>query len=74
MHFTYDLFGGYLIAKYLVEQAADDVHGFLNSEEAVALLFGENRQTLHPMEEDICRCLAALLPAKTGKFLHQLLK
>ncbi len=71
MHFTYDLFGGYLIAKYLVEQAANNVHGFLNSKEAVALLFGENYQTLHPMEEDICRCLAALLPAKTGKFLHQ---
>ena len=71
MHFTYDLFGGYLIAKYLVEQAADDVHGFLNSEEATAVLFGKDHQTLHPMEEDICRCLAALLPAKTGKFLHQ---
>ena len=71
MHFTYDLFGGYLIAKYLVDQAADDVQAFLNSEEAVALLFGEDYQTLHPMEEDICRCLAALLPAKTGKFLHQ---
>ena len=71
MHFTYDLFGGYLIAKYLVDQAADDVQAFLNSEEAVALLFGEDYQTLHPMEEDICRCLAALLPAKTEKFLHQ---
>ena len=72
MYFTYDLLGGYLIAKHLVEQAADDVHGFLNSEEATAVLFGKNHQTLHPMEEDICRCLAALLPAKTGKFLHQL--
>ena len=72
MHFTYDLFGGYLIAKYLVEQAADDVQGFLNSEKATAVLFGKDHQTLHPMEEDICRCLAALLPAKTGKFLHQL--
>lgn len=74
MSFTYDLLGGYLIAKYLVEQAVDDVQEFLNNEEIVTLLFGENRQTLHPMEEDICRCLAALLPAKTGKFLHQLLK
>ena len=71
MSFTYDLLGGYLIAKYLVEQATDDLPGFLNSEEVVALLFGEDYQTLHPMEEDICRCLAALLPAKTGKFLHQ---
>ena len=71
MYFTYDLLGGYLIAKYLVQQAADDVQAFLNSEEVIALLFGENRQTLHPMHEDICRCLAAFLPAKTGKFLHE---
>ena len=72
MSFTYDLLGGYLIAKYLVQQAADDVQAFLNSEEVVASLFGENHKTLHPMEEDICRCLAALLPVKTGKFLHEL--
>ena len=71
MHFTYDLLGGYLIAKHLAEQAADDVQGFLNNEEIIALLFGENYQTLHPMHEDICRCLAALLPAKTGHFLHE---
>ena len=72
MSFTYDLLGGYLIAKYLVDQAADDVQAFLNSEEAVALLFGEDYQTLHPMHEDICRCLAALVPAETGHFLHEL--
>ncbi len=72
MYFTYDLLGSYLIAQYLVEQADGDVQGFLNSEEPVALLFGENRQTLHPMYEDIVRCLAALLPAKIGQFLHEL--
>ena len=72
MHFTYDLLGGYLIAKHLVEQAADDVQEFLNSKETVALLFGEDYQTLHPLQEDICRCLAALLPGKTGKFLHEI--
>ena len=71
MQFTYDLLGGYLIAKYLLEQANDDVQGFINNEEVVRALFSEDYQTLHPMEEDICRCLAALLPAKTGKFLHQ---
>ncbi len=71
VYFTYDLLGGYLIAKYLVEQAADEMQGFLNSEEVRAALFSEDHQTLHPMEEDICRCLAALLPIKTGKFLHQ---
>ena len=72
VYFTYDLLGGYLIAQYLVNQAADDVQGFLNSEVAVALLLGEDYQTLHPLHEDICRCLAALLPVKTGHFLHEL--
>ena len=72
MHFTYDLLGGYLIAKYLVEQAEDNVQGFLNSEEIIAALFSEDYQTLHPMHEDIVRCLAALLPSTTGYFLHEL--
>lgn len=72
MHFTYDLLGGYLIAKYLLEQADDDVQGFINSEEVMAALFSDDHQILHPMHEDIVRCLAVLLPAKTGKFLHQL--
>ena len=74
MYFTYDLLGSYLIVQYLVDQATEDVQAFLNSEEAVALLFGEDYQTLHPLQEDICRCLAALLPAKTGHFLHELSK
>ena len=72
MYFTYDLLGSYMIAQYLVDQAADDVYGFLNSEEATAVLFGKNHQTLHPMHEDICRCLAAIVPAETGHFLHEL--
>ena len=71
MSFTYDLLGGYLIAKYLVEHAADDPQGFLNSKETVNVLFSEDHQTLHPLHEDICRCLAAILPAQTGNFLHQ---
>ena len=70
--FTYDLLGGYLIAKYLVEQAAGNVQTFLNGEDVATLLFGENHHILHPLQEDICRCLAALLPAKTGHFLHEL--
>ena len=72
MYFTYDLLGGYLIAKYLVQQAADNVQDFLHREETVAALFNENRQILPPMRDDILRCLAALLPARTGQFLHNL--
>lgn len=72
VYFTYDLLGGYLIAKYLLEQADDDVQGFINSEEVAGALFSEDYQTLHPMHEDIRRCLAALIPSKTGEYLHNL--
>ena len=71
MYFTYDLLGGYTIAQYLLQQASDDVEGFLNGEETVASLFGEAYGTLHPMYGDIRRCMAALLPAATGKLLHE---
>ena len=74
MSFTYDLLGGYLIAEYLLEQADDDIQGFINSEEVVEALFSENYQTLHPLHEDISRCLAALIPSKTGEYLHHLTK
>ena len=72
MYFTYDLLGGYLIAKYLIQQAADDVQDFLHREETLAALFSEYYDTLPPLHSDIGRCLAALLPAKTGQFLHNL--
>ena len=72
LYFTYDLLGGYLVAKYLIQQAAEDVQGFLQREETVAMLFSENYQTLHPLHSDISRCLAVLLPTKTGQFLHDL--
>ena len=72
MGFTYDLLGGYLIAKYLIQQAAEDLRGFLRQGDTVALLFGEDHQAWHPMHEDISRCLAALLPSETGQFLHKL--
>ena len=73
LFFTYDLLGGYLIAKYLIQQSADDIPGFLHREETLAALFSEYYETLHPLHSDIGRCLAALLPAKSGQFLHNLL-
>ncbi len=72
VYFTYDLLGGYLIAQYLLKQADDNVQGFINSEEEAGTLFSEDYQTLHPMHEDISRCLAALIPSKTGEYLHNL--
>ena len=61
-----------MIAKYLIQQATDDVQGFLRHEETVEALFGEDHQILHPMHEDIGKCLAALLPSAIGHYLHEL--
>lgn len=70
--FTYDLFGGYVIAKYLVDQENLNLKHFLNSEETIKLLFSEDYRTLHPLYGDINRCFAALVPIKRKKFLHNL--
>lgn len=71
--FTYDLFGGYLIAKYLIKQAENNIQAMVQSEEIIAALFGDNFKQLHPLYNDIGRCLAALIPVQTGLYLHNLI-
>lgn len=71
--FTYDLLGGYMIAQYLISEAHDNLKGFLNSEETKATLFNGDHKSLHPMYEDIRRCLAVLIRIQAGKYLHDLL-
>lgn len=71
VYFTYDLLGGYLIAKYLIQQAIDDGQGFLRR--SVSKLVSEDSRTLHPLLNGVIKCLTTLLPAKMGRFLHQLL-
>lgn len=68
LYFTYDLFGGYIIAKYLLHET-DDLELFINSEKTTKSLFNEDYKTLHPLYNDISRCLAALMPIETGSFL-----
>lgn len=70
--FTYDLFGGYIIAKYLVDQEKLNLKNFINSEKTIKSLFSDDYNTLHPLYEDIKRCLAALVPIKRKEFLHNL--
>lgn len=72
VYFTYDLLGGYVIAQYLVQQAADNIGKFVQAKETVEALFSDDHRTLHPLHEDICRCFAVLLPVKIGKYLHKL--
>ncbi|MGG3466781.1 hypothetical protein ABES02_04420 [Neobacillus pocheonensis] len=67
--FTYDLLGGYLIASYLLQRNKDSLLEFFNDQYTISLLFGEEFNARHPLHEDINRCLAALLPVFSGKYL-----
>jgi hypothetical protein len=70
--FTYDLLGGYVIARQLLTKHSTDLVGFLNAEKTISALYCDNYSTLHPLYEDIRRCVAALLPVQTGQYLHDL--
>jgi len=70
--FTYDLLGGYLIARYLIRREADNLEAFIRSEDTIKTLFSDDHRTLHPLYNDIGRALAVLLPVQTGKYLHEL--
>lgn len=72
LYFTHDLLAGYIIAQYLIEQAHEDYSAYFNSADLIKSLFSEDYQQSHPLHEDICRCLAALLPVRTGTYLHEL--
>jgi len=74
VYFTFGLLGGYLIAQYLIQEAGDDIEHFIQSEKTNALLFNTDFRTLHPLHDDIRRCLAALIPIKLGLYLHILSK
>ena len=69
--FTYDLLGGYLIAKYLVRTAANHRQSYLRR--AVLNIFGKERKNLHPFLNNAKGCLANLLPTKIHGFFHNFL-
>lgn len=69
--FTYDLFGGYVIANYLIEKEDFNLKEFINSEATIDTLFGKDFKRLNPLYEDIRRCFAALIPIKNLGFLHE---
>lgn len=73
--FVYDLLGGYLIAKYLLEeQSLDTIENLVKSEEFEENLLSDDRTKLHHLFEDILRSVCVLLPEKFGKHLYELTK
>lgn len=72
LFFTYDLLGGYLIARYLVEKHAESLEDFFKAEDTLRALYTYEREFVHPLHEDIRRSVAAILPAQTNRYLHDL--
>ena len=71
-YFTYDLLGGYVVARSLVEKEKDNMDQFLRSQNVTDKLFVDDLRLRHPLYEDIARSLAVVLPARTGRFLHEI--
>lgn len=81
--FTYDLIAGYAVAHYLLDTHEGTIEAFLTSEQAMTGLF-EHGETvsdrllgeaeLHPLYDDIRRSLAAQMPARTGRYLHDIVR
>ncbi len=66
--FTHDLLGGYLIARYLVQQPANQRHGHLYS--IVSNLFG--KRNLHRLPSEIRKCLGTHFLTKIRIFWSSL--
>ncbi len=70
--FTYNLLGGYLIAKYLLKtHTSEDIEEFIKSDEFSEKILDPDLSNRNPLHEDILRCLTLMLPSHFGKHLHQ---
>lgn len=73
--FAYNLMGGFITDKNLLDgKKPEEIEAFIKSQEFEDTLASEDYSKLHPLHEDILRCLALMLPKYCGKHLHQLTK
>ena len=70
MSFTYELLGGYLIALYLVQQAAKRRQSYLRR--TISNLFGKESRNSHPLLSNIRKYWVALFPPKIRRFWSNL--
>ncbi len=68
VRFTFDLLGGYLIARYLVQQTPNRRQGYFHH--VILNIFGEERKGLHPILNVFKKGLMTLFPIKGRRFLH----
>lgn len=75
IQFTYDLVGGYQIAKsvFLKNKSVPLIIEQLKSVETKEKLFCDDKTKRHPLHEDILKSISYLLPSKTGKQIYEVL-
>ena len=71
--FAYDLMAGYFIASTIIDIFDNDLQAYLTDPDTLGILYSDG-ESQHPLRDDINRCLAALLPAKTGQYLHDIIE
>ena len=68
--FAYNLLGGYLIAKGLIQEKTEEqIQVFIESKEFENSLFSDDYSELHPLHEDILKFFSLLLPTLKHKHL-----
>jgi hypothetical protein len=69
--FTYDLLGGYLIARAaLRSNDQNDARALVRSGDFASRLLADDFRKLHPMWDDVLRCAAVLLPERFQLYLQ----
>lgn len=68
---TYDLLGGYLIARYIISKNGRDTIGPWLEEEKVVSALSVDYSSQHPLRDDVIRFLVALLPQSQRIHLWQ---
>ncbi|RZT95919.1 hypothetical protein EV201_0547 [Ancylomarina subtilis] len=75
IQFTYDLVGGYQIAKsvFFNNKSIPLIIEKLQSLEAKEKLFCDDKTKRHPLHEDILKSISYLLPLKTNKQIYEVI-
>jgi hypothetical protein len=71
--FAYNLLGGFLIARGLLDKKNEaQIRSLVNSEEFERSLLSDNREELHPLSEDILKFVSLIIPTLIQKQLFEI--
>lgn len=76
IQYTYDLVGGYQIAKsvFFTDKSISNTIEYLQSAETKEKLFSDDKTKRHPLHEDILKSISYLLPLITNKQIYEVIQ